>query len=142
MTYEPNPEREDLAITAAIITASKGDGKAPSDFDVLRAATRINRHYADDSKVRALLRSYRLVGTVLGARMEETSKRLVVDFQEDGKDEPEQFRTTRTDERDGDMVRAMVRACTGRRCVVFKTNEPMAKKTGTVRIALYMHPID
>lgn len=144
MTTDSTHEREDLIIAAAVcMAAARHREGADFGWEVMQSAGHVSRYFRDDSDVRKMLRSYRLHGTVNSARFEESSTRIVVTFTADGGDTPEELRTFRTDGKNGEAIKAMVKRCVGRRCIVMKYNDAMSGQQGrTVRVAPYMFPID
>ncbi len=144
MANETPAENEDLIIAAAVNLASARHREGGDfAFEVLQSASQVMRFFRDDSDVRKMLRSYRLRGTVTAARFEESSTRIVVSFVADGADGTEELRTFRTDNPSGESIKAMVKRCIGRECVVMKYNDAMSGQQGrTVRVSPYMFPID
>ena len=134
-----------LAMVAAKRSSQNVDAQESSfEFDVMVNTRYVMKMFHEGSLPRLLLSSFRLIATVKQVEFEESSQRFVIHFQCEG-GEPETVRTLRTDTYYGADIKRMVNDITGRRCLIYKTNVPVAGKEGergrTVRVTPYIMPL-
>lgn len=142
---------QEMAIAAALsMTAAKRSSqnvdaqKSSFEFDVMVNTRYAMKMFHEGSLPRLLLASFRLIATVTQVGFEESSQRFVVHFQCEG-GKLEMIRTLRTDTYYGADIKHMVNDIVGKRCLIYKTNVPMAGKEGergrTVRVTPYIMPL-
>lgn len=144
-------ERENWIIGCALLMTAveqtrEGSSRRPGDQEaLLRNECKALAAFADDSAARLLAGSRKIVARVTDYKFEGSSKRYVISFRAaNSEKETETIRTMRTDSPGGGYLIDYVPQLVGKRCVIFKANQPMEgpRSNGrTVRVAPFIVPI-
>lgn len=145
-------DRKNIILNAlSSINFSDYDTPQRRDLAIARLVSRYTPYLAASSIPQRMLDAVRIYAEVTGFEFEESSQRYLVLFKasnnaDDGK--AEYIRTDRTDGRDGEFVKLMMRGgdadkIVGRHAVIYKTNEEMKNQNGrTFRVTPFIDFLD
>lgn len=127
-------EEIDLVITAAIASTDASKCGSFEDWQraVVKRATSIQRarFFNENSFIKQVLKSTKIVAKILKVEFEESSQRYVVTFkaQNSNDDKPETIRTPRMDNEDGKAMTSLIErmkeiAGSNSQVLIYKSNE-------------------